>query len=49
MVEKAVLWCLNCASRGVMVIFRGNRGLGARGWLGVRHPCLCFGRVTPCV
>lgn len=46
---KVVFWSVNCASRGFMVIFSGNRGLGARGWLGVKHPCLCFGRVTPCV
>lgn len=34
-------------NRGVPVQFLGgNRGLRAGGWLGVRHPCLCFGRVT---
>lgn len=48
--KKLALWgfcCANCVSRGVLVqFFRGNRGLGAGGSLGVRHPCLCFGRVT---
>ena len=33
--------------RGVLVQFLGEtEDRGAGGWLGVRHPRLCFGRVT---
>lgn len=47
---KAVSWGFvlsELCERGVLVQFLGEtEDWGAGGWLGVRHPCLCFGRVT---